>query len=36
MDGREIEILGLARIDVGEGGIRGAEINADFHQEISS
>jgi hypothetical protein len=31
VDGRKITIFGFAFVDVGEGGIGGAEIDADFH-----
>jgi hypothetical protein len=31
VDRREIAIFGFAFVDVGEGGIGGAEIDADFH-----
>ncbi len=32
VDGREIEIFGFAGVDIGEGGVGGAEIDADFHK----
>ena len=31
VDGREIAIFGFAFVDVSEGGVGGAEIDADFH-----
>ena len=31
VDGRKIAILGLAVVDVGQGGVGGAEVDADFH-----
>ena len=33
VDGREVEILGFAWVDVGEGGVGGAEVDADFHRD---
>ena len=31
VDGREIAIFGFTFVDVGQGGVGGAEIDADFH-----
>jgi hypothetical protein len=31
VDGGKVAIFGFAFVDVGEGGIGGAEIDADFH-----
>ena len=31
VDGREIAVFGLAFVDVGEGGVGGAEVDADLH-----
>ena len=34
VDGREVAIFGFAFVDVGEGGVGGAEIDADFHRVV--
>jgi hypothetical protein len=36
VDGGEIAIFGFAFVDVGEGGVGGAEIDADFHERAAS